>query len=870
MTIESKPAIGIEIDQQVPLTVTLEEERAKRVDIVGGKAASLAELRSIPGIKVPEAFVITTSLSGEILVQNPDIKTGVEGLDEISSRWLRAELIGDNEEARALKEQIKAMGDALKKKMENAIIPDSAQRRIETEYNQLCKRVGEENMAVAVRSSGISEDGKDNSFAGQYESYLHQQGEEEVLDAIRKCLASQFTERAIEYRNGVRFKMLQEELKDSPGDVDSALEKSKGISHSESKLAVVVQRMVNASVAGVGFSIDHNSGARLTYINISYGLGEAVVGGRVTPDSFQVDQRTGEIIGRKLGEKAKKIVYAEKGTKEVDVPEEDRKRFVITDEKARELANKIATIKSSYGREMDTEFALDANGEIYFVQARPETFASNKDPMIAEMRSSIVPEDIAKGAKVIFKGGETGSPGAANGILIIVDTIDEAKQLIEECREKKEKVILMTKRTDPDWVTVMKEVNGIITRVGGTTCHAAIVSRELGVPCIIGVGDKIEFLVQHAGSAITMDASGKIVYEGKLPLEEVGEDIDVRELLKSPTKTVIGINIANIDQARKLHALGELGPGFKISLLRTEFLLEDIGVHVRALIDFDKGEIDPSSSLYERIAEKIVGYSGGEEYFKTKLTEGIVAFAALFPNSSITLRTTDFKTNEYKNLIGGEEYETPEENPMMGNRGVGRYIRPENKEAFKWELEAIKRARDMGYRNIQVMFPMVRDLDDLGDAYTCMEEIGMGRGVDGLKVGMMVEVPANVILLEEFGRLVDFFSIGSNDLTQLTLGVDRDNEKLTNLPRYGSSNPAVVKLIRDAIRRSRQLGIEIGICGQEPSNNLAFAKMLVEEGINSIGVTPDAFPRTYRGVRGMEQDRENQAGRLSPHSFIRP
>ena len=880
MAIEARPAIlngETELHQQLPLTVSLEDERAKRVDIVGGKAASLAELGTIPGIRVPEAFVITTSLQDQILEQNPEIGTRVKNLDEVTSRWLRVKLTGNNEEVEVLKEQVTAAGKMLREMIEAAQLPTSAEDQIGKDYDGLCKTVGEENMDVAVRSSGIAEDGVDLSFAGLNKTLLNQKGREEVSRSIKECLASQFSERAVSYRNDVRFEMLQKALDDSPEDVDSALEESKGLSHSESKMAVVVQRMVNAYAAGVAFSIDPISGARLTHINVSYGLGEAVVSGGVTPDFFDVDPETGAIIGRNLGEKAIKIVYAGRGgTEEQNVPEEDRKRFAISDYEVKEIASSVSAIRKAYGKDVDDmEFAIDRERRLYFLQARPETFVSQDDPMIVKMRNNVVPEDVAKTAETLFRGGETGSPGAANGIVAAVNTIEEAKQIIEECRKRKEKVILVTDRTDPDWVTVMKEVSGIITRVGGTTCHAAIVSRELGVPCIIGVGDKIESLKKSAGSAITMDASGKVVYEGKLALEEVGEDIDVRELLANPTKTVIGINIANIDQARNLHAFAELGKNFKISLLRTEFLLEDIGVHVGALVDFDKGELLPDSDLYKRIAERIAGYASGREYFITKLREGIAAFAALFPNSTITLRTTDFKTNEYRNLIGGREYEPVEPNPMMGDRGLLRFLRPENRDAFKWELEAIKEAWEMGYRNIEIMFPMVRDpkeltgdpeLDAIGfkGAFEIMDEVGINRGEDGLRVGIMVEVPSNALRIRDFIKTgIKFISIGSNDLTQFGLAVDRDNEKV-KLSWLGASNPAVVNMIETTIEICDEFGIDTGICGQEPSNNLQFAKKLVELGIGSIGVTPDAFRRTHEFVREAEQSRKSQVHPTPP------
>lgn len=852
------------IGSSIPLTVSLEDEIAKRVDIVGGKGASLAELRLIPGIKVPEGFVITTFLSDQILAQNPEIRARVESLDEVTSQWLKIKLTGNNEEAEVWEEQIAVTGKMLREMMEGARLPTQAEVQIGKEYDELCERVGEKNIAVAVRSSGKSEDGKDNSFAGQYDTYLHHQGKEEVLKSIKNCLASQHTGRAIVYRNEGRLRISQEALDHNPQDINAAIATSERLSHKESKLAVVVQRMVNAEAAGVGFSVDSKSGAPFTHIDISYGLGEAVVNGSVSPDSYDIDPQTGAIVDRNLGEKGIKTIYIPGGTKGIEVPEKDRKKFAITDEKAKELAGKIATIKEKYGREMDTEFAMDAKGEIYFLQARPETIASRKDPMVAEMKRKIIAEGVGEKADIIFKGGITGAPGVASGIAVLADTIEEARQAIDSPENKGKNIILVTKETKPDWVSVMEKVNGIITRVGGATCHAAIVSRELEVPCIVGAGATNKVFEKYAGKQITLDATERKIYEGELTLQEIGENIDVRELLKKPTKTKIGLIISNPDMARKMHALSELGPNFMISLLRIEFLLNDIGVHINSLVDFDKGELAPD--LRKKVAEKITGYASGKEYFITKLSEGIASFAAVFPQSDITVRSTDFKTNEYENLIGGNAYETEEENPMMGWRGLVRSLAPENREAFKWELEAIKKAREMGYENIKLMFPVVRDpkeltgdpeLDAIGfkGAYEIMDEVGLKRGEGGLKVGIMVEVPTNAIRIHDFiDTGIDFISFGTNDLTQFTLAVDRDNEKLQKLSWYGETNPAVVHLVKGAIRACKERGVETGICGQAPSNKPEFAKMLVEEGIGSIGVMPDRFLPTYRLVKEAEKN----------------
>ncbi|MDO8620730.1 MAG: PEP/pyruvate-binding domain-containing protein [Candidatus Levybacteria bacterium] len=865
----AREAIG-----QLPLTVFLEDPRAKRIDLVGGKGASLAELNTIPGVKVPEAFVITTSLCNQLLEQNSEIREKVDKLDSLSVSWLRAKLAGDSGEAERLEKQMSIGGKSLREQLIGIELSPGVKNEIIEAYGKLCETTGVENVDVAVRSSGKSEDGGSNSSAGQYETFLHQEGEKEVLNSVKKCLASQFTERVIVYRNEARLAITDQVLKDYPEDIEKALAESKKFSHREAGLAVVVQRMVNAHSAGVGFSIDSISGAKVARIDVNYGLGESVVSGSVTPDAYFVDPITGEIVGRTLGAKTVRTVYIEGGTENVAVPEEERKRFVLPDEKIKQIARAITAISEHYEKPMDTEFALGADGEVYFTQARPETVASNKDQMVVRMKEYVVSEEAAGAAEEIFKGGVSGCPGAAAGIKLIAGTVDEANILLKSDRYKGKEVILVTDRTDPDWVLIMKKVKGIITRVGGPNCHAAIVSRELGIPCLVGVGDKIEALKDSEVQEITLDVRGLKVYKGKLPLKEVGVDIDVREILNNPTETIVGVNMAMPEEARKLHALAELGEKFKISLLRIEFLLQDIGVHVNALVDFDERKIDPNSDLYKGIADKIAGYGSGREYYIGKLSEGIASIASTFPNSDIVLRTTDFKTNEYRSLIGGERYEVIEANPMMGERGLVRSLFPKNRAAFKWELEAIKKARDMGYKSVKIMFPVVRDPKELTGgpelvairfkgAYEIMEEVGMRRGKDGLKVGIMVEDPANVVRINDFiDAGLDFISFGTNDLTQFTLAVDRDNGVLAKIPWYGETNPAVVSQVRRVIQICKSRGVETGICGNAPSNSPEFVRMLVEEGIDSIGVTPDRLLPTYELVRQEERKRKIKGGTI--------
>jgi len=860
------------IKDNLPLIVFLEDEVAKRVDYAGGKGASLAELRSIPGIKVPEAFVITTSINDKILQQNPRIADKIEMLDRHSLLWLKAKLKDDRKYRDGKdwmefwRNQLINTGKEIEEEMGQVKLLPEEENEIRDAYGNLCQRLEGKNIRVAVRSSGANEDGNEFSFAGQHKTFLHQEGEEEVIKSTVECLASQFGTRAIEYRNEARLKLTQRSLEeDKNQSVNSALAAGKNFSHSEARLAVVVQEMADGQASGVCFSVDSKTGAKITKADFNYGLGESIVSGSVTPDSYDIDSRTGAIIGRNLGEKAVKTVYVKGGTQEIETSTEERKKFAVSDCIVKEVANLVGIIKDHYGKEMDTEFVIK-NGEVHFTQARPETITSKENALVIKMKRMMIPEDVAEQAKVILKGGITGCPGVAAGIMGVAGNPEEAGQIIRQAGDKK--IILFAERTDPDWVSVMKRVGGITTQVGGPNCHAAIVTRELEVPSIVGVGDISALLEEYKGKEVTIDAGERKIYEGALPLNEVGENINVTEFVQNPTETAIGLIISNPDMARKMHALAELGDNFKISLLRIEFLLSEIGVHVRALEDFDKGLLN--SDLQQKVAEKTAGYENGKEYFITKLAEGIANFAAIFPKSDIIVRTTDFKTNEYANLIGGGDYEAEESNPMMGWRGLIRSLCPENREVFKWELEAIKRAREAGYKNIKIMFPVVRDpkeltggseLDKIGfkGAFEIMKTIGMESGWDNLKVGIMVEVPTNAVRINDFiDTGINFISFGTNDLTQFTLATDRDNEKIGKIPWYVETNPAVVELVREVIRACKKRKVETGICGQAPSNSLAFVKMLIEEGINSVGVMPDKYKDTYKLVRAEEEKRTSK------------
>lgn len=865
-----------EIKGQLPLTVFLDDPRAKDVSLTGGKGASLAELSEL--VPVPPGFVATTALCDRLLEQHPEITEKIDRLDQFSVSWLKAKLAKNDEgdsRAGVFEAQIRDCGAVLEEQFKSIGFSPEIKDEIARPYNRLSERVEKKEAETAVRSSCPLEDGADFSFAGQYGTELHQVGEEEVVGTSMKCLASQFGARVIMYRNIARLGVSGQALVKNGGDIEDAIKTSESFSHSKSKLAVVVQEMVNASnsVSGVVFSRNSNTNANKICVNVSYGLGESIVSGKVTPDFYEVDPRTFEITGRRLGEKATKTVYAKKGTMTVEVPEADRKKFCRTDAQIIEIAKAAKIIGDHYGDPRDIEFAFDASDKLFFTQARPDAALlkkfGEKDPMIVEIRERIIPEKVAEEAVVILQAGSTGCPGVATGEILFAENVEHVLSVIEAEENKGKKFIMVAEMTDPDWMPAMKKVTGIITQVGGENCHAAIVGRELGIPTIIGAGDKIKFLKGNSGKEVTLDASDHKIYEGILSTEEVGDDADVREIKKNPTDTVIKINMAMPDEAGKLHAFAELGDKFGIGLLRIEFLLSEIGVHVNALVDFDKGNIDPNSELYKRIADKIAGFKSGKDYFITKLSEGIASEASNFPDSDVAVRTTDFKTNEYANLIGGKEYESViERNPMIGKRGTGRAISPECREGTMWELEAIKKAREKGNKKIKIMFPMVRTPDELTGSplvhskpgykgiFEIMKEVGLERGKDGLKVGMMVEVPSNVLQIDKFlDTGIDFVSFGSNDLTQLILGVDRDSQELAQIPWYNEENPAVMDAIDSVIDACNRRGVETGICGNGPSNRPNMVKRLVARGITSISVTKDRYMATYRLVREAEEEK---------------
>jgi pyruvate,water dikinase len=672
-----------------------------------------------------------------------------------------------------------------------------------------------------VGASGVMFSCPGASFAGQQETFLNITGPENVLLAVKKCFASLFTNRAIAYRQEM------------------------GFSHKKVGLSAGIQKMVRSDVgaSGVMFSCDTESGfPDVVLINASYGLGENVVLGRVEPDQYYVFETTLKtgfkpIIQKKVGSKLVKMVYTKnpkKPTINIKTPLKDQHNFVLQDEDILQLAKWSMIVEEHYQKPMDMEWARDGKeNKLYIVQARPETVQSKRNLNVLE--EYVLKE---KGAKVLAKGMSVGNKigsGKANNIL-------SAKDI----NKFKKGEVLVTGMTDPDWVPAMKLASAIITDQGGRTAHAAIVSRELGIPCIVGAGNATKML--KTGKEVTVDCSqGEegFAYEGLIPFNV--EKTDISNLEK--TKTKITMNLADPSQAFNLSFI----PNDGVGLAREEFIIANtIKIHPNALIHYKK--LDPA--LKKQIDALTFGYENKVDFYVDKLTEGIGKIGAAFYPKQVIVRFSDFKTNEYRGLIGGELYEPKEENPMIGFRGASRYYNESFKEAFMLECKAIKKVREeFGIDNVQVMVPMCRTLEEGRKVQEIMKEAGLERGENGLKVFVMCEVPSNVILAKEFLEIFDGFSIGSNDLTQLTLGLDRDNSTIANVAN--EKNEAVKVSITKAIQACKEAGKYSGICGQAPSDFPDFAEFLVEQGIESISLNPDSLIKTTLVVAAKEKQLKN-------------
>jgi pyruvate,water dikinase len=760
---------------------------------VGGKNASLGEMvRNLgrAGTKVPPGFAITIDGYRHFLSAN--------NLAPVIAAKL-AELKGGNLSSAEI-------GSAIRTAIETGEWPKDLADAISHAYRDLSRRLGVGEADVAVRSSATAEDLPEASFAGQQASFLNVRGEAALLDAARRCFASLFTDRAISYRE------------------------AKGFEHLKVALSVGVQQMVRSDLAGAGvmFSIDTETGFdRVVLINAAWGLGENVVQGTVDPDEYQVfkpllaEPTLAPIVHKRCGSKAFKLTYAQDGeqpTSDVPTTPTERSAYVLTDGEIVQLARVACTIERHYGCPMDIEWAKDGrSGELFIVQARPETVQARRQQGLQRTYKIV-----RKGRKLV-SGLSIGGAVVAGPVCIIGDPKNIDRFVTG--------AVLVTTSTNPDWVPIMRRAAGIITDRGGRTSHAAIVSRELGVPAVVGTGDATRVLRQEQYVTVSCaEGDEGFVYEGVA--EFVTEEMDVTAV--PSTRTKIMLNLANPAIAFRWWRL----PADGVGLARMEFVIANqVKVHPMALVHFDALTDEKAAKA---IAELTRGYEHKADYFVERLSLGLARIAAVFYPKPVIVRMSDFKTNEYANLIGGSEFEPKEENPMLGFRGASRYYSPQYRDGFALECRAIRRLREeMGFTNVLVMIPFCRSPEEADRVLEVMAENGLGRGEKELEIYMMCEIPSNVILADAFAERFDGFSIGSNDLTQLTLGIDRDSELLANV--FDEQNEAVKWMIGSIVQAAHTAGAKVGLCGEAPSNHPEFAEFLVECGIDSVSVVPDSF-----------------------------
>ena len=775
------------------------------VSLVGGKNASLGEMLQVlkeEGVRVPDGFATTADAYRTFLDAN-------DLVDEI-----RAHL----ENLQAGSSSLQEAGKAIRRLFRYATFPEKIASTITAEYQELSERYNVEEVDVAVRSSATAEDLPEASFAGQQETFLNVTGEDELLEACRKCYASLFTDRAISYRE------------------------EQGFDHMQVALSAGVQKMVRSDRAGSGvmFTLDTETGfPDVVVINAAWGLGENVVQGSVTPDEYRVfkpllDQdHVVPIIEKSLGAKEKKMVYAAGGsetTKNVDTSTRERHTLVLDDGEILQLARWAAAIETHYGRPMDIEWAKDGgSGDLFIVQARPETVQSQRE--VGAMKAYRLQEE----GKVLISGLAIGE-AIASGKVLVIQSADEMDRF-------EENAILVTGMTDPDWVPIMKKARGIVTDLGGRTSHAAIVSRELGVPAVVGTGDATGIL--DDGQEITIScAEGEVgyIYEGALEFQESTIDLDQ----VPDTETRIMMNIASPDAAFRWWRL----PCEGIGLARMEFIINNvIQIHPLALVHYEELE---DEELRRQIGGLTRDYEDKPQYFVDRLARGIAKIAASQYPEPVIVRMSDFKTNEYADLIGGQLYEPDEENPMLGFRGASRYYSEQYRPGFALECQALKQVREtLGLRNVVVMVPFCRTLEEADRVLEVMAGNGLKRGDNDLEVYVMIEIPSNIILAREFAERFDGFSIGSNDLTQLTLGVDRDSARLADI--FDERNEAVKRFIGDLIEKAHGAGTYVGICGQAPSDYPEFAAFLVRASIDSMSLNPDSVVEVKQRVANAEQ-----------------
>jgi pyruvate,water dikinase len=787
-----------------------EDLTIRDVPLVGGKNASLGEMiknLGEKGVSVPGGFAVT-AYAYKYMIEKVGVDKKIrEILSDLNTHDVR---------------NIAERGKKIRELIQKTPIPRELEEDIRNHYKEMEKRYGK-NVDVAVRSSATAEDLPDASFAGQQETFLNVRGEKELLEKVSECFASLFTNRAISYR------------------VD------KGFDHFGVFISVGVQKMVRSDLAssGVIFSIDTESGfENAVYITGAYGLGENVVQGSVNPDQFYVFKPTlkkgfRSIVEKKVGSKEKRLVYGKKGTVQKPVSKKDQQKFVINDDEILKLAEWACIIEDHYKKPMDIEWAKDGKtGELFIVQARPETVHSQED--VAILKTYVLEEKgnlLAEGEAVGTKIGQ----GEVN-------IIEEAKDISKFQKGQ----VLVTDMTDPDWEPIMKIAGAIVTNRGGRTCHAAIISRELGIPCVIGTGDGTSKI--KLGSKVTIDCSEGVgrIYDGllKYRLDELKLDS------LPPTKTKIMMNVGVPEKAFKEGLI----PNDGIGLAREEFIINSyIGIHPLALIEYEqlkkKAKSDPKiAKVIKKIEEKSSNYKDKVEFFVDNLARGIAKIAAGFYPNDVIVRTSDFKTNEYANLIGGYLYEPKESNPMIGWRGASRYYDSKFKPAFGLECRALKKARDeMGLTNIKPMIPFCRTPEEGKKVIQTMNEFGLKQGENGLEVYVMCEIPSNVVVADQFAEVFDGFSIGSNDLTQLTLGLDRDSDLVAHI--FDERNDAVKRLVSQVINvaHAHQPRRKVGICGQAPSDFPEFAEFLVECGIDSISLNPDTVIKTRLTIADAEK-----------------
>ena len=773
------------------------------VNKVGGKNASLGEMISNlanAGVQVPGGFATTSYAFNEFLEQSGLNQKIYDILD-----------ILDVDDVNALA----TAGAQIRQWVIDTPFHSKFEQVVRDSYDKLSSET--KDASFAVRSSATAEDMPDASFAGQQETFLNVKGYDSVLVAIKHVFASLFNDRAISYRV------------------------HQGYDHKGVALSAGVQRMVRSDTAasGVMFTMDTESGNNdVVFITSSFGLGEMVVQGAVNPDEFYVHKPSltagyKAVVRRNIGSKLIQMVYSSdlehgKQVKIEDVPADLRRQFSINDDEVMELAKQAMIIEKHYGRPMDIEWAKDGNdGKLYIVQARPETVRSREDVQLIERyhlksKSDVICEGRAIGHKI------------GSGVAKVLSSIADMDQI-------KEGDVLVTDMTDPDWEPIMKRASAIVTNRGGRTCHAAIIARELGVPAVVGCGDVTERIKN--GQQVTVScAEGDtgFIYEGIQGFDVLRSRVDSMPELSMK----IMMNVGNPDRAFDFARLPNEGVG----LARLEFIINRmIGIHPKALLEFDKQD----AALQAEIHEMIAGYSSPVEYYVARLVEGMATIASAFHPKKVIIRMSDFKSNEYANLVGGDKYEPEEENPMLGFRGASRYISESFRDCFALECEAIKRVRnDMGLKNVEVMIPFVRTVDEAKQVIELLKEQGLERGKDGLRVIMMCELPSNALLADQFLEHFDGFSIGSNDLTQLTLGLDRDSGIISHL--FDERNDAVKALLAMAIKAAKAKGAYVGICGQGPSDHPDFAAWLVEQGIDSVSLNPDTVIDTwlYLGKEG--------------------